>query len=216
MSIHFVVKSSAPTLVTPVVVQTVKHSVSASSSTAQSVAYAANVTAGNTLIGTVGYYGTTYAVSSVKDALNNTNWTLAGTFRQGFSVSAGIYYYQNTAGGACTATATLTGSETYLDFAVIEVNGLSGVIDVTSGNTGATTGTVTPGALVTTQANDFLLAYCNANGSTTGTAGWTFTALSTSNNGFQYIIEPSAGTYTPNFTILTNTWAAVAVAFKAS
>jgi hypothetical protein len=199
---------------TPVAVQSVKHSISISAVSSLSVAYTANVAAGNCLIAGIGWESAINSVTSVKDSLNNINWTLAGTLKQATNLTAGIYYFNNTLGGASNVTITLSGTAPYLDIAVIEVSGLSGVVDVTSSNTG-TGGSVSPGSLTTTAANDFLLAYCCTGGSVTaGASGWTFTELSTSNNGFQYIMEPSIGTYNPSFTC-ASTWTATAAAFKA-
>jgi len=220
MSVHFIVKNPSggggggggTTIVQGV--QTSGAGPGGSSS--QYEAFAAPVTAGNTLIATIGWDSSAAnSITSVSDNLNG-NWTAAGALEQGNSCSAAIYYFHNTLGGTCTVTVHIATSMPYLEISVIEVSGLAGVIDAYTANThGSPDTTATPGNLVATGPNDFLIAFCvpgtNVNG---GTTGWSFTNFSDSGNGYETLIAASAGTYSPTFTMDGYNYASVAAAFK--
>jgi len=218
MSVHFIVKTSGGGGgggSGPTIIQGVKENCTPASSTTMSVAFTVSVTAGNTLVATVGWDSSTGSLVQVSDNLNG-NWTAAGALKQGNSCSAGIYYFHNTVGGSCTVTVTVSPGQGYLEIAVIEVKNLTGAVDAYTSGT-ANTASASAGNLVTTVANDLLVALCvpttNVN---SGTSGWAFTNFTTSGNGFETLIAATAGTYTPTFTLAGTGYATVAAAFKSS
>jgi hypothetical protein len=201
----------------PSVVQGVVNGCVSGSLTSQSRAFNFAVTAGNTLIGAVSWYAATGTIISVHDSLNSPNWTLVGSVQQGNGETAALYCYHNTLGGTCTVTVTISVAQPYLEIAITEVSHLSGLIDASTGSTtAAVAGPVNAGPLTTTTPNDYLVAYCaTGSGCTAGQVGWTFTELSTSGDGFQWIIGTSPGTFNANFTLISSsTNALVMAAFK--
>jgi len=212
MSHFFIVKAS---LALSTVVQTAKSNVSASG-TAVSVTFNAPVTAGNTLIAAVGMQNNAQTISTVKDNINSPNWTQA-VLKSANNQLAAIYYYNSTLAGTPAVTLTFASNPGYnMEIAIIEVSGLSGGVDVSSSNTGNTAGTASPGSLTTTGANRVLVAYhVGQAGTQSGASGWTYTQLPTTQDGFEYIVAATAGTYNPNFTVTGTTfWSDVAAAFK--
>jgi hypothetical protein len=191
---------------------------SAASVSTLAVTYHAAVTSGNCLVACVSWSTATGTVTSVKDNVNNTNFTLAGTLRQGNGITAGVYYLATaTAAGTPVVTLTMSAAEPNCEIVVAEVSGLGTTIslDVAISATAATAN-ANPGSLVTTQANDFLLSYAAVTSTcTAGTASWTFTQLNTTSNGFQYRIVTSTGTYPDSFTSAGGGYSAAAMALYA-
>lgn len=199
----------------PAVVQTVKSTIANGTFSTVAQAYAANVTAGNTLVAFVDWADAVSTISNVHDSLNAANWTRAGNVIQGNACSCAIYYLSPTLSGACTATLTMTAGTPFPEIAIIEVSALSGVVDAAASATG-TSNTPDPGALVTTVANDFLLSGVVTSTAVTAGAGgnWVLNILTTSGTGFQYLNAQAAGSYDGSFTGGSPAWCAAAAAFR--
>jgi hypothetical protein len=129
-----------------------------------SVAFGANVTAGNMLtVAVAAWHTTSYTTNDCTDSLSN-NYVIAGAEQTHYFTDAGVslWYVTNTAGGACTVTVDPTqASGNYLAWSCAEFSGIatSGAIDQTAQNTAVNTATdanVTTAA--TTQADELVLA----------------------------------------------------------
>ena len=123
------------------------------SSSARTLAFPSNVTAGNALIACVGFYGTSTGTIAVTDSLSQT-WSSAVLCRGNgaANLNAQIFYFFNTAGGANTVTFTPTAS-VYTALIIAEFSGLVGTLGNTANaaNAGSIinilTGGVTPPVL---------------------------------------------------------------------
>jgi len=107
------------------------------SSSARTLAFGSNVTAGNFLVAIVTGYADGSQTFAVTDSLSQT-WSKAILHYDG-SGSIGIYYRLNTAGGACTVTVTPSES-VYLGLGIAEFSGVltsSALSGTSSRNTGS-------------------------------------------------------------------------------
>ena len=166
-------------------VQSVGLAESSSASTI-ALAYGSNVTAGSGLVATIGWHcASAETISGVADSQTQT-WTQAGTTRTVASLGGdwciAVFYFANSAAGANTVTATISGSVDERTIAVHEYSGLatSSMLDQTTGqgqvDPGTGTDAVTSTAVTTTAANELIFGATLAIGDLdTVAAGTNFT-----------------------------------------
>lgn len=184
-------------------------------------AYASSVTAGNLLWAITWQYSTTSACTGVSDTTGGT-WVQAGSTVTGGPSNSriAVFYKKNTSGGASTATATWDATARG-GIIIGEVGGLAngGDLDQIIGQAGtaASLGSIIAGTFATfAQSDGAVVAFHVASGN--GTAASPLTADATPNS-FEFEksarnINSSTAGYDAKWTIVTATFAAVAVAFK--
>lgn len=179
--------------------------------TTVATAYGSNVTLGSLLVCMLNFPNTTGTITHIVDSLSQT-WT-PGILQQGNTQSCAVYYFMNSAAGACTVTATISSSTAELILYEFTGCQASGAIDGTPVGATLAASAESIGPLVTTNANDLLFSGVAVDGNVSaGTASWTF-AASTNSNGTEYYIVSSTGSYTATYTP-GNSWAGVILAFK--
>jgi hypothetical protein len=125
------------------------------SAAAQSKAFPGNVTAGDLLVVVVATFGTGITVT-VSDNLNGS-YTQGDTYVVNVTCRLSLWFFPNSAGGACTVTVTPSGS-CQISMALHEYSGLalSSVLNSTITNTGGVTTTPTTGTC-TAAANELVV-----------------------------------------------------------
>jgi hypothetical protein len=178
----------------------------------------ANNTAGNLLFAVVGAIpGATWPVT-VADPTNGS-WTQAVKSLTANAGGLAIFYFANCAGGVKpTVTATSTVAAEYFDIAIGELSGCATVSPVDAvgpSNETGSSGTATTGNIVTTLANDIIIAGMFAYAADSGVSG---TYISGAGTGFcdQYKVESTSGTYALTTTLSSTSWWSAGVAFKAA
>jgi glucose/arabinose dehydrogenase/uncharacterized protein YjdB len=175
------------------------------------VSLSGNTSAGNLLV--VGVDWEVANLVSLTDGQGNT-FTQIGT--DGLTpngTKARLYYARNIRGGAETVTVTMSGSDPVLQLYVAEYAGadLTNPLDVTVKSSGSGSA-VSSGAVVTTTANDQLVAFCVSNG--TCSTGSGYTARSThSGNLLEDRVAATPGSYTATATSNSG-WAMILAAFR--
>lgn len=188
--------------------------------TTVAVTFTGAVTAGDFLCCGFGWDVATGTVISVKDNINNINWTL-GILNQGTSVTSGIYYYPVSLGasaGTMTVTLTISASSPAPFMLCYEFSGVatSLPIDQSIGTNLNSTGPAAPGNVTLTNVNDLLFSSCTVTAAVSaGNAGWTTTINATTGCAAQYRIAPgTTGPFNPNYTLTgSSNWSATQVAF---
>lgn len=186
--------------------------------------FPAPVTAGNTLVLSIGIYGTSPSYGSVKIGSNSDNWTLGADFSRNNGstyVLPRVYYDYDCAGGATAVTCPLTYSFGNGSGYAIEVAGLTSTvnIDVTDGTSGGT-GTSsweTGGGRNTTGSTDFLM-YAVASGGTASVPSSGYWSSQPESDGFgswvggYYISSGVVDMYATGANTTSTIWAACALA----
>lgn len=186
------------------------------SGTSLAVAFGSNNTAGNLLVyGSGGDSDTT----NITDT-NNTPVSAIGANDDPNFTYADIYYVQNCAAGANTATRTNASGQ--ISLSVAEYSGVktSGALDQV--NTGAGSGTAAASASVTTtQADELLIGLTVAGASVTFTPGASYTERTDTgglrSSELEDQIVASIGSYTASSTLSgSNPWLCLIATFKAT
>jgi hypothetical protein len=179
-----------------------------------SVAFPANVTAGDFLIitGTAARPRTTITIS---DTAGNTFVpAISGVSDPAQDVTAYIWYVVNAKGGADTVTLTPNGFGDALEIHVSEWVGISQVspLDQTASATGIGT-LASSGAKTTTSNGELIFGYTFLNQNATAGAG--FTGLSLINGDLdEYQFQTVAGSVATTFTQTSDTWLALMATFR--
>lgn len=219
-------------------VQAALHSIPSSS--ADATVTIAGVTAGNALIvgiaasqggGAVSPFGSTCSddhSGTYTQAVNAANGTAT-------SLGSAIYYRMNVPASA-TYVITCTGvvaNPSFTTTYALEASGLASLspVDTSASNPNTGSGPYNGGSLVTTNANDLLIAvlattYAGANLGVLAGTGFTIPTNGVNNNGgasgtaggIEYKVVSASGTYNTPFTLnnASPSGAGVAVAFKAA
>jgi hypothetical protein len=197
-----------------------------------SVAFPANVTAGNLVVVAVsGWRSAGVAITSVTDNLGNTYHPalpVAGGLQKAAAGEAcGIWYAYNVSGGACTVSVKATSLE-YLTIGVGEKSGCPTTDPLDQHNSadcgGTNSASASSGSVTTTTAGELYVGVLNHNGATTTiTATGGFTARYTATNGSNECIcysdlgcgtTQAAGTYAATYTTGANVpWSAAIATF---
>lgn len=206
----------------PAFVQSSSNSVA--TGTSVSTAYPSNVTAGNLLVGCI---FSDVGVTGVSGSIGGQTWSLVSANTDGATFTFGMYYFPNTAGGANTITATLSGTTAYTHLILGEWNGVdpapldqktnqfqaapgTGTDAVTSGNVTTTT----DGQLIVGCGNSMTYA---ADQLSAGT-GFTIRQSHFGDNPMEDRIQTSAGSIAATFTSTsaTNNYVPIVGTFKAA
>jgi hypothetical protein len=174
-------------------------------------AYPSSVTAGSLLIAVFGWPAGGITITTLGDSLNGSNaWSLA-KLEDGNARTVAIYYFNNTAGGACTISLQLSGT-TAVQFVVYEKAGPLASIGATGGGSGTATTTPTSGNITPQLSTSLIVGALRGGTASAGGSGWTLTAT-TSVAG--ETIQP--GTTTPlaaTFTQSSSVYAAAIAEFR--
>ena len=187
--------------------------------------FSSSVTIGNYIIVTIAAYRPEAFTFTISDNCGNT-YTPAISQNYGNRTTYAIYYTKVTTTGACTVTATSSGSNLQWNMEIAEFSGLdpTSPLDTTGQATGSGTGPTVN--LTTSNPNDLIVGVFGygATGTYTMTAGVGFTEYGKETTGAgyssqlaEYKIVSNSGSQTVDGTIGTSaTWYIVAAAFKAA
>ena len=185
----------------------------ASGATSVAKAFVSNVTAGSLLVCAVTVYDAT-KTPTVSDTVNGA-WTQALSYSNTSVLNAvtRIFYYPNSAGGACTVTASWSGSASgeihqaeYAGAATSSPLDQTGTGAASSGTT-ATTGSLTPSV-----PGELLWGWCGF--LNTGSVGSGYTQVNNSNGNLsEYQVQTTAATTQVSWGT-TGGYVCVAAAFK--
>lgn len=193
-------------------------------SSGSTISYTSNVSAGNLLVLLCTQFsGANRVISAVSDNLNGS-WTLAK--RQGVAGTnpqSEVWYFPNTAAGACTITITWANGSDSKDILALEYSGVATTtpVDVTDGVTGtSSTSQEYASASDTTSANGSVILGVSAlNGSNTGyssTSSFTQITSLSANTTFAEQIATGAVTTNGSYTLSNpRTFTGAMVSFKA-
>jgi hypothetical protein len=181
------------------------------------LAYGSSPTVNNVLV-VVGVTYSSASVVSLADSIVNT-WSSFANLPYASTTDGatlGMWWCINKSTAADTVTLTWTGTATGCELYVAEFVP-SGVVSVdgTSGGAQGTTGTINTPTITTTGSSDLLLAYCSSANALTVNTPWTLLGTQ-SGDDVIYALGQPAGTYNPNFTQTSGTFAAVIGALKAA
>ncbi len=132
---------------------------SAPGNSSQSVAFPANVTAGDTIFVFAQYYGAA-TTGSASDSCGNTYQQIAGSpvvNNSGDRGAAHWFMAKNVTGGACTVKVTYGSPTSYGGVAIFEVSGLGPNVTLDRFATGSGVGTTASASMTTTHANSFVI-----------------------------------------------------------
>jgi glucose/arabinose dehydrogenase/PKD repeat protein len=188
--------------------------------TAVTVKYSGAQLAGGLNVVMVGWTTTSVHVQSVRDSSGNTYVApLAATVRTG-AQAIQMYYAANIAAAAANAnivTVTFDAATAYPDIRIAEYAGIDPVnpLDGIRGASGSGT-TSSSGALVTTNANDVLVAANNVDTRTTGPGTGFTSRLITSPDGniLEDRVVTTAGSYTATAPLSGGGWVIQLAAFR--
>lgn len=178
-----------------------------------SLAYASNVSTGSLLV--CAFNSTTGTVTSSipTDTLGNT-WLQAGT-QTSVAAQTNIFYCLASKSAGANTVSLATGTGVFYLWEVTSLPKATVSLDQTSGTTGISP-TCDPGALIPTNANEFLVAAAvngTGNNITGGAAGWTFSHV-INTEAVQTRIISSLGSQDGTFpNNLSSHWGAVSASF---
>ena len=175
------------------------------------VSLAAATTKGNLVVVGFDFTGTTF--TSIADNQGNAFTQVGTEITSPGGARTRLYYARNIKGGSETVTINLGANPPYLEVYVAEYAGVDTTtpLDVSAQATGSTS-SVTSGSVVTTSANDLLMAYCVGDNSCSAGSG--FTARSTyHSNLLADRTVTTAGSYAATATANSG-WAIIMAAFR--
>jgi hypothetical protein len=199
----------------------------ATGSATRTLAFDVDVTAGSLLVATIAMFGAATDETEVTDSLGQ-HWTKAGGYVRNGSQSISLWFFPNTAAGACTVSSNPAGASAPRQ--VIGIHEYSGVavanaLWATATATGAST-TPSAGALTAKTAGDLIVTGFgegNQNlSSITVDAPFTLrsdveTGVGTDALGSADDESATGAAQTATFTLdLSSTWAAIAATFRAA
>ena len=176
-----------------------------------SLSFGAPTTAGNLVIVSFDFSGTTF--SSITDSQGNAFTQVGSEVTSPGGAKTRMYYAKSIKGGAETVTVNLAGTSPALEVYIAEYSGAdpTSPLDASSQAAGSSSA-VSSGAFTTTTANDVLVAFCV--GDTSCNAGSGFAARSTfHNNLLEDATIGAPGSYAATATAGAG-WAMVAAAFR--
>jgi hypothetical protein len=173
-----------------------------------------NVAAGSGLIAVISWSATTGSVTDFGDNLNGLNaWNLVRLIQLS-TKTIGIYYFNNTVGGACTVSATLSTTEAPA-FILLEFTGPQwslgsiGQNNSSTATTSPTTGNITPN-----KSTSLILGAVRGGTVSAGESGWS-SLISTGALGAQYIQPGNTTALAATFTTTSSNYAALIAEFEA-
>jgi hypothetical protein len=187
------------------------------------VPFSASVTAGGLIVVVVGWSDSVAAVQSVTDTAGNTYIRAVGPTVQAGVATQSIYYAANIAAvnaGQNAVTVTFTAAARYPDIRIAEYGGIDPVNPVDAVASASGSGTLSSsGPLVTTNANDLLVAANLVQSLTSGPGSGFTSRVLTSPDGdiLQDRVVASTDTYTATAPVSPGAeWLMQMVAFRAA
>lgn len=183
------------------------------------LAFGSNVQAGSVLVCHFSFDNAQGSVNSVGDSLNG-GWTnIINTNNTPNAQRSEVYYFLNSAAGACTVTANLSGTIDFRRMAIIEVSGLQNAApDKSASAIGASTAP-NSGSVTTTADGEYILGCFQFNGTTISNLnGFTSRAEGTNKEcAMLDKIQTTQGAIAASVTLAGSTnWLAAIITFKAT
>jgi len=179
---------------------------------ALSVPFAAPTTAGNLVVVAFDYTNTTF--TSITDSQGNAFTQVGSEVSSPGGAATRMYYAKNIKGGSETITVSLGGTTSSVEVYIAEYSGADpgSPLDGSAQSSGNTGSRATSGSLITTSANDRLVAYCV--GDTYCHPGSGFTARSTLHDNLLEDRKLGAAGSSAATASAGSGWAIVAAAFR--